>query len=83
MAPLMVTPMSSSNQASTGGSDLQTGTLAFNTFDQFNFQGADVLIDQALSIGGGYGATGASISATGNIQANGNLTIDGTIIPIP
>lgn len=30
-----------------------------------------------LSVGGGYGTTGVSISNTGNIQANGTLTIDG------
>lgn len=30
-----------------------------------------------LSVGGGYGSTGCSIAATGNIQTNGTLTVDG------
>src|SRR3989338_4202773 len=31
-----------------------------------------------LTVGGGYGCTGLTVSNTGNIQANGTLTIDGT-----
>ena len=31
----------------------------------------------STDIGGGYGATGATIAATGNIQTNGALTVDG------
>ena len=31
-----------------------------------------------LTVGGGYGSTGLTVSNTGNIQANGTLTIDGT-----
>ena len=31
-----------------------------------------------VQIGGGYGDTGATISTAGNVQANGNLTVDGT-----
>ncbi len=31
----------------------------------------------ALTVGGGYGSTGASITDSGNISANGELTIDG------
>ncbi|MEN6581687.1 MAG: hypothetical protein ABFD54_04500 [Armatimonadota bacterium] len=30
-----------------------------------------------LTTGGGYGSTGCSIAATGNIQTNGTLTVDG------
>lgn len=31
----------------------------------------------ALTVGGGYGATGVTISSAGNVQANGTLTVDG------
>ena len=31
----------------------------------------------SADIGGGYGSTGVTISTTGNIQANGTLTVDG------
>ena len=30
-----------------------------------------------LTVGGGYGSTGLAIAATGNIQTNGTLTVDG------
>jgi hypothetical protein len=56
-----------------------TGTLTYNTSDQFQFTGGDVAVDQGLTVGGGYGSTGVSVSSAGNIQANGNLTVDGTI----
>ncbi|MFA6174910.1 MAG: hypothetical protein WC701_14705, partial [Kiritimatiellales bacterium] len=36
-------------------------------------------ITNNFEIGGGYGATGVSISNAGNIQANGNITADGLI----
>ena len=32
----------------------------------------------ALNVGGGYGSTGSTFDNTGDIQAKGNLTIDGT-----
>ena len=38
----------------------------------------DVKIDENLKVGGGYGATGVTISAAGKIEANDNLTVDGT-----
>lgn len=31
----------------------------------------------SLNVGGGYGSTGATIAATGNIQTNGTMTVDG------
>lgn len=31
-----------------------------------------------VDVAGGYGSTGASFSASGNLQMNGNLTVDGT-----
>lgn len=31
-----------------------------------------------LTTGGGYGSTGCSVAATGNVQTNGTLTVDGT-----
>lgn len=34
-------------------------------------------VSGAATIGGGYGSTGVTISAAGNIQANGTLTVDG------
>src|SRR3989344_3516617 len=38
---------------------------------------ATVSSTDSLTIGGGYGATGVTISTTGNIEGNGTLTIDG------
>ena len=35
------------------------------------------LIQATLAVGGGYGDTGCTISATGNISTNGTLTVDG------
>ena len=32
----------------------------------------------SLLVGGGYGSTGATVAATGNIQTNGTLTVDST-----
>src|SRR3989338_7851096 len=32
----------------------------------------------SLTIGGGYGSTGVTVSSAGNISANGNLIVDGT-----
>ncbi|MEP7166771.1 MAG: MerR family DNA-binding transcriptional regulator [Candidatus Woesebacteria bacterium] len=46
-------------------SDGDTGSLVYNTSDQFNFTGGDVLIGQALTV-------------TGNTTANGDLTANGT-----
>jgi hypothetical protein len=40
--------------------------------------GGSTVAADTLSVGGGYGSTGATISSDGNIQANGNLTVDGT-----
>ena len=39
--------------------------------------GGSTVAADTLSVGGGYGSTGATISSAGNIQANGNLTVDG------
>ena len=50
-----------------------SGMGQFNTLQIFN----NAAIGTA-TFGGGYGSTGASISATGGIQTNGNLTVDGT-----
>ncbi len=35
---------------------------------------------ESLSIGGGYGSSGVTISSDGAIQANSNLTVDGTTL---
>ncbi len=37
-----------------------------------------VAVGGALTVGGGYGATGVTIGADGVVQANGGLTVDGT-----
>jgi len=63
---------------STGSSICKQVNLVYNTSDQFQFSGGDVAVDNALTVGVGYGSTGTSLSATGNIQAKGNATIDGT-----
>lgn len=38
---------------------------------------AHVTVIDDLSIGGGYGSAGTTISAAGDVQANGGLTVDG------
>ena len=62
-------------------SDGDTGNLLYNTSDQFQFSGGDVVIDQALTVGDGFGSTGVSISTTGNIQVDGTVGI-GTGTPL-
>ncbi len=42
-------------------------------------QTVTVFDDDEVRVGGGYGATGVTISDAGVIQANGNITVDGTI----
>jgi hypothetical protein len=45
----------------------------------WSITGAGVASFDSLSIGGGYGDTGVTITTAGNISANGNLVVDGTI----
>ena len=51
-----------------------TGALSYLPFGAI--RGAAT--HNSVAIGGGYGFTGCTISAAGNIQANGTLTIDST-----
>jgi fibronectin-binding autotransporter adhesin len=45
----------------------------------WSITGAGVASFDSLSVGGGYGDTGVTITTAGNISANGNLVVDGTI----
>jgi fibronectin-binding autotransporter adhesin len=40
---------------------------------------SDLSAQQNILVGGGYGSTGVTLYPTGNISANGNLIVDGTI----
>jgi hypothetical protein len=51
-------------------------TINFTQATSLAASGAQLTIDNII-LGGGYGSTGVTISNTGNIQANGTLTIDG------
>ncbi len=63
------TALAVTNNATIGGT-LTVGAVS-------SASGAGIF--DSLSVGGGYGSTGVSISNTGNIQANGTLTVDSTI----
>ena len=51
-------------------SDVQTGTMT----------ASGAVGVSSLTVGGGYGSTGVSVSAAGAIQANGGLTVDGSSV---
>ena len=64
---------------STGTTTINSTTLSLPNATAINAGSALLTID-SLQVGGGYGSTGVSISNTGNIQANGTLTIDGASV---
>ena len=64
---------------STGTTTINSTTLSLPNATAINANNALLTID-SLQAGGGYGSTGVSISNTGNIQANGTLTIDGASV---
>ena len=59
------------------GATTLVGTLNVTGTATIPSLAAIVSSTDSLTIGGGYGATGVSISNTGNIEGNGTLTIDG------
>ena len=66
--------------ANTATGNIHGTTITLNNATALNASSALATLD-SVSIGGGYGSTGVSISNTGNIQASGTLTVDndGTI----
>ncbi len=60
-------------------SDGDTGSLTYNTSDQFSFSGGDVAIGQALSVGTTLDVTGIS-TLVGNLNANGGLDVDNAFV---
>lgn len=54
--------------------DLKT---LINDMETRTVLGTAGVVASTATIGGGYGSTGATIAATGNIQTNGTLTVDG------
>ncbi len=63
--------------ATSGTTTINSGTLSLPNATAVTAGSALLTIDSA-SIGGGYGSTGVTISNTGNIQADGTLTIGST-----
>jgi hypothetical protein len=63
--------------ATSGVTTIRNSTVALPNATAFDAISATGLFN-SLNVGGGYGSTGVSISNSGNIQANGNLTVDGT-----
>ena len=70
------------NAHSSGGANYRWSTV-FGVAGDFSggltVSGTTNLGGAWTNFGGGYGATGVSISNTGNIQANGTLTVDGAL----
>ncbi len=67
-----------------GSTSTGATTIAGNLTVQDNTTFGDAITDTvtivgATSFGGGYGSTGLSIAATGNLQTNGTLTVDGAL----
>tara|TARA_E500000305_G_scaffold84528_1_gene70490 strand:- start:336 stop:1424 length:1089 start_codon:yes stop_codon:yes gene_type:complete len=58
----------------TTGGTIQSGT---KLIAQDNVETQSAIVAGSATLGGGYGSTGVTISSTGNIQANGTLTING------
>lgn len=54
------------------------GTDVFTVSNAGAVVAASSVTADSAAIGGGYGSTGSTLSSAGNIQANGNLTVDGT-----
>ena len=48
-----------------------------NTTDNAGYSTGTIAVTGAGTFAGGYGSTGVTINAAGNIQSNGTLTIDG------
>ena len=70
------------NAHSSGGANYRWSTVygvAGNFSGGLTVSGTTNLGGAWTNFGGGYGATGVSISNTGNIQANGTLTVDGAL----
>ena len=62
--------------ATTGTASINNETLSLPNATVVSAPNAAATFD-SVSVGGGYGSTGIALSNTGNIQANGTLTIDG------
>ena len=66
------------NIGATGGTaTISNDALSLPNATGITASGAVLTVDSE-SLGGGYGSTGTTLSNTGDISANGNLTIDGT-----
>ena len=60
-----------------GTTTIRNAAVTFSNASTFDALSATAGFD-TVNVGGGYGSTGVTLSSAGNIQANGNLTIDGT-----
>lgn len=57
-----------------------TAVRGTSTFGGDLFVSGNTAIVGSLTAGNGYGSTGTTIAANGNIQTNGTLTVDGTSV---
>ena len=65
--------------ATSGTATIRNGSIELPNATALDAGNALLTIDSA-SIGGGYSSSGVTISNTGNIQANGTLTVDSTSV---
>src|SRR6185503_13468782 len=63
--------------ANNSGTTTIRNNLTLSNATAFDALSALARVD-SLQVGGGYGSTGVTISNTGNVQANGTLTVDST-----
>ncbi len=63
---------SDANEAKTIFNEVTSNTITIGA------AGSTVAVD-TLTVGGGFGSTGVTISSTGNISANGNLIVNGDL----
>ena len=64
---------------STGNTTIGTGTGGTLSVGGTISTSSDLAVATSATFGGGYGATGVSISAAGAISANGNIVTDGNL----
>jgi len=60
-----------------GTTTLRNSTVNLSNATTFNASSATGNLN-SVNIGGGYGSTGVTLSSSGNVSANGNITVDGT-----
>lgn len=75
LASLAISGATTATGAVYANGGVDRSTAAALTFGETNATSANFV--PPVTVGGGYGSTGASIAANGNISTNGTLTVDG------